>query len=1073
MISSLLEAAPPAGNPASVTPDFAPPVRLGLMTTDAVLSVEETSAAEDDVFLFPATLAQRRFWLLDQLVRGGNPALNIPLAMRLRGKLDHAALERTFNEILRRHESLRTTFHSERGQLFQAIAPVLTMTVPVVDVQDFPASERAQVPDHLLAEEMNRPFDLTHGPLLRARLVRIAPEEHLLLFPLHHIVADGWSNGVLTRELGTLYAAFAQGKGSPLPELLVQFADFAQWQQNVLAEGGFDAQLDYWRHRLAGELPVLDLPVDHARRPWRGQAAPGGVRSRRLPGELSQAIKALAVREGASAFMVTLAAFTVLLNRYSGGQEDVLIGTSSANRSRLEVENLIGLFVNPLLLRISLAGAPTFRELLVSVRRIVLDAFEHADAPFERLVEELQPRRLQVNFLYQNAFVQPARLPDLTLTPVSTGSPGALFEWMAAAVEDAEGITISIEYHADLFDAGTIDRVLANYEHLLGTVTTAAGLDAPISRLSMEPAGRPDAVALHAERRRLPDPSVRWIERCAGAIPADGPIQLRPGGTLALWDASSQPVPVGVSGEIYVLGLAAQPVRTGDLGQRREDGSLEWLGPMDQRHQVNGLRVDLRAVETALRAHPHVRDAMVTWRAASSNPPCLTAHFVSDGAPAALVSPAQLRAFLQESLPEDVIPAAFVLLHTFPLTPDGRLDEGKLPAPTAEVGTPTDDRQVAPYLTLHHQIMDIWRELLGVRAITIRDDFFALGGNSLLAMRMLYQIEQRFGKTLLPATLFQRATVEHLANEILRRDDGVASPDVVRVQENGTKTPIFFLHGDISGGGFYCRKLSADLGADQPFYALPPVELSNPLDDRPTIEEMAAAHLKTIRSVRAHGPYVIGGFCIGGLVGYELASQLAAQGETVERLLIIDAEPKNRRLETLRRTAAWLGRSRGYDANRQLYFFCRWHYLLARADRFLRLPGKQVAAALWRRLRGRGVSTSARVVETAPLVEETATSWFDPRTDVPLVFLWATGGYKALPYAGQVTLLLSSDLFAGADGGSPARAWRRLAPRLNTEALAGKHLECITAHVAGLAQTIRRCLSSGEARGAAFREKRG
>ncbi len=1059
MISSLLEEAPPGERSASPAPAFESPVRPGLTAATA------EPAAEDDVFLFPATLAQRRFWLLDQLVSGGNPALNVPLALRLRGRLDHAALERAFNEILRRHESLRTTFHSECGQLFQAIAPTLKMIVPVVDVQDFPAAERAQVPDHLLTEEMNQPFDLARGPLLRARLVRLAPEHHLLLFPLHHIVADGWSNGVLTRELGAIYAAFAQGKPSPLAELPVQFADFAQWQQNVLAGGGFDAQLDYWRARLAGELPVLDLPVDRPRRPWRGQAAPGGVCSRRLPGELSQAIKALAVREAASAFMVMLAAFTVLLNRYSGGQEDVLIGTSSANRDRLEVENLIGLFVNPLLLRVNLSGAPTFRELLGRVRGIVLDAFEHSDAPFEKLVEELQPRRLQVNFLYQNAFVQPARLPDLELTPLSTGSPGALFEWMAAAVEDPEGITVSLEYNADLFDASTIDRVLASYEHLLEAVATAAGLDGLVRDLPLHPPVETAAGAtvLHAERRRLPAASLPWIERALETAAANGPARTRPGVTLRLLDRHLQPVPAGVVGEIYVDGPTGDRLKTGDLGRQRPDAALEWIGPVDGQRRINGLRVDSRALEAALRAHPHVCDAVILWRADAQNTPRMTAYFVSDGAPAALVSPAQLRAYLKESLAEEVIPSAFVPLEAFPLTPDGRLDEARLPAAPPPAGAPAEATYDTPYLTLHHQIIDIWRELLGARSINIRDDFFALGGNSLLAMRMLYQIEQSFGKTLLPATLFRHATVEHLADEILKHNDGEASPDVVKVQEQGAKTPIFFLHGDISGGGFYCRKLSRDLGPDQPFYALPPVELSNPLEDRPSVEEMAAAHLKTIRTVRPHGPYVIGGFCLGGIIGYEVARQLAAQGETVERLLVIDVEPKNRRLEMLRRMTERLGRVRGLDANRQLYCFCRWHYWLARLDRFRRLTAKARAAALWGRLRGRA-QTPVPTASSTRVVEESETSWFDPRLDVPLVFLWAMGGYEAKPYPGRMTLLLSSDLLGGTkDGGKPTRAWRRLVPLLETKALAGRHLECITEHVAGLAQTIRLCLEQAAA----------
>ena len=1023
---------------------------------------EAVDEQDDEVFLFPATLGQRRFWLLDQLVSGGNPALNVPLALRLRGRLDHAALENTFNEILRRHESLRTTFHSEHGQLFQAIAPALTMTVPVVDVQDFPATERAQVPTHLMAEEMGRPFDLARGPLLRARLVRLAPDHHLLLFPLHHIISDGWSNGILTRELGAIYGAFALGKPSPLPDLTVQFADFAQWQQNVLGAGGFDAQLDYWRDRLSGELPVLDLPVDRPRPPWRGQAAPGGLRTRQLSPELASAIKGLAVREGASSFMVLLAVFTALLSRYSGGQEDVLIGTSSANRERLEVENLIGLFVNPLLMRIDLSGNPTFRELLGRVRRVVLEAFEHAEAPFEKLVEELQPRRLQVNFLYQNAFVQPARLPDLELTPVEAGSPGAVFEWMAAAIENAAGVRLSIEYNADLFDTSTVDEVLASYEQMLLAVIAPGGLDLAVLGLPLGRAGESSdapAAVLHVEHRRVPATSARWIERCWTAATSDVPGDSTcPGLRLHVLDRHSQPTPTGVVGEIYVDGLDESILRTGDLGRQRHDGSIEWVGPVGSEHRINGLRFDLRGLEAALRTHPHVRDVVIVWREIPPRPALVVAYFVSDGVPAALVSSSQLRAFLKESLPDDAIPEAFVLLDHLPLTPDGRLDEGKLPDPPEDHDADGGEKYDIPYLTLHHQIIDIWRELLGVRSVRIRDDFFALGGNSMLAMRMLYQIEQSFGKALLPATLFQRATVEHLADEILRHADGEESPDVVKVQEEGTKPPIFFLHGDISGGGFYCRKLSRALGDEQPFYALPPVELKNPLEDRPSIEEMAAAHVGTIRSVRPHGPYIVGGFCLGGLIAYEVARQLSAQGDTVEQTLIIDARPRNRRLTRLRRMAEWLGCTRGYDVNRQLYFFCRWYYLLARADRFRRLTMRQRAAGFLRRLRPGNATARAGDQEEAPTGDPSPTAWFDPRTDVPLVFLWATGDYVAKSYAGRLTLLLSSDLVHGAEGSDPTRAWRRLVPRLTTVELTGRHLECITDHVADLAATVRRSL---------------
>ena len=350
-----------------------------------------------------------------------------------------------------------------------------------------------------------------------------------------------------------------------------------------------------------------------------------------------------------------------------------------------------------------------------------------------------------------------------------------------------------------------------------------------------------------------------------------------------------------------------------------------------------------------------------------------------------------------------------------------------------------------------------------MRSVGIRDDFFALGGNSLLAMRMLYQLEQAFGKALLPSTLFQRATVEHLADEILKQDGSVGSREIVSLQETGSETPIFYLHGDISGGGFYCVKLSEGLGTEQPFYALPPVEMEYPLQDRPTIEEMAAAHVEVIRSVRPQGPYVIGGFCLGGLIAYEVARQLEREGEVVARLLIIDADPYDRRLATLRRAVEILARWRELDANRQLYQFCRWHYWLARWDRFRRLDFGTRRTAFSRKLTGLIHRRSSRTPVRTPKAEaaeagDPATAWFDPRLDVPLVFLWAMGGYRAKPYGGEVTLLLSSDLIGGAEGGNPTKAWRRYVPNLAVVELAGNHLACITEHVAALAVTIRRCL---------------
>jgi thioesterase domain-containing protein len=1055
----------------TIGPLLAQPVRPAFADRASALPADE----DEDVFVFAATAAQRRFWLLDQLVPGGNSALNMPLGVRLSGRLDREALGRSFNEIVRRHEVLRTTFHCERGQLRQLIAPALVLPIPLVDVREFPASERERLPEHLLAEEAQKPFDLARGPVIRAELVRVALEEHLLLITVHHIVSDGWSNGVLLRELGELYTAFVRGQPSPLPELPIQFADFCQWQQEHAAESGFADQMPYWREMLAGELPVLDLPTDRPRRPVRGHPPLGGVRHAVLSAGLVQSLKALAVSGGVSAYMLYLAAYTVLLSRYSGGQEDVLVNTPSANRDRREVEPLIGPFVNPLLLRTDLSGDPTFGELLRRVRRVVLGAFEHAAVPFEKLIEELPPRRLQANFLYQTNFIRPARLPDLDLVPLAVTSGGILAEWSASVTEDGAESKFSIVYNADLFEAATMDRVLAGYQRLLEAIAAPGGWETPISKLPVEAESAPaPGAALLAHRWRLPAESVRWMDAC---LAAESPAQAgefgraKAGIEILVLDRHLQPAPVGVAGEIYVRGMpdrgAESLIGTCDLGRRRTGNRIEWLGRVNEQVKVRGLRVDQAEIAAALRAHPHIVEAVVRWEDQDIGGPRLTAYVQGDGTPQAQIGHGQLRDFLRERLPEELIPANFMVVERFPLTSDGRLDVAALSEQAVRSGPGTAEKYDAPYLTIHHQLIDLWQQLLGLPHVGIRDDFFALGGSSLLAMRMLYRIEQIFGKALLPVTLFKEPTIEHLADEMLKNDEGKTAAAVVVVNDRGSKTPIFYLHGDFHGGGFYSMKLSRHLGPDQPFYALPPAELTDP-STPPTIQEMAAAQIRSIREVCPHGPYVIGGFCLGGLIAYEVAQQLTAAGETVERLLIIDAILRNPRLVRLRRATEFFGRRRGLSADAQLYLFCRWHFLLARLERWrsmalaekARVVGEH-AEALWRRL-GRalqGLRQRDRVAPGGGAKAEPEADWFNPRWDVPLVYLWSAGGYSPQPYAGATTVLLSKDLFCAAHHRA-RRKWEKYLGPVDVRELPGSHLACITEHVDALAETIVRCLET-------------
>jgi thioesterase domain-containing protein len=576
---------------------------------------------------------------------------------------------------------------------------------------------------------------------------------------------------------------------------------------------------------------------------------------------------------------------------------------------------------------------------------------------------------------------------------------------------------------------------------------------------------------------------VRWMDDCfkADATPGEGEFgRARPGVEILVLDRHLQPSPRGGVGEIYVRaageaasrslpGLArvehprkGSLFKTGDLARQRADGRIEWMGRADDQLSVHGLRVDTGEVEAALRGHPHVKAAAVLSRGAKDGERRLTAYIQSDSAAQAPFSPGRWRDFLRETLPEESIPADFVAVERFPLTADGRLDTAALPEATARSSPGAEEKENAPYLTIHYQLLDLWQQLLGVRLAGIRDDFFALGGNSLLAMRMLYRIEQIFGKALLPVTLFKQPTIEHLAAEMLKHEQDEPAAALVKINDQGSKTPIFYLHGDFHGGGFYSMKLSRHLGPDQPFYALPPAELTDP-SMPPTIQEMAAMQIQCIREVRPHGPYVIGGFCLGGLIAFEVAQQLRNAGEVVERLLVIDATLKNRRLRRLRGAAELLGRWRGLSADRQLYLFCRWHFLHARFERWWHMAPRAKAGAVRRRLGGQwrhwtrrsALAKAAAAGNGGPAQPEV--DWFDPRWDVPLVYLWSSGGYLPQPYNGPATVLLSRDLFRGRRQ-RELRVWTKYLGTPDVRELPGSHLGCITEHVDALAETIVRCL---------------
>jgi amino acid adenylation domain-containing protein len=466
----------------------------------------------------PLSFAQERLWFLNQL-NADSAAYNMHEAWRVRGPLNLEVVQQALNAVVQRHESLRTTFHSLNGQLRQVVAPQLTLSIVRHSVPASPTAE-AEMQALAVAEAQHR-FDLTVGPLLRLAVVVLNSEDHLLLLTLHHSISDEWSNSVFWRELAAFYTA-----GSALPELPIQYADYAVWQRTRLTGEAQEKQLTFWKEALTGELPLLQLPTDRPRPAV--QSYRGAFATRTFSLELLRGVQALAQQANATNFMVLLAAFYALLHRYTG-QNDLVVGTPIANRNRPEVENLMGLFLNTLALRTSVNGEASFAALVAQVREGVLRAFANPEVPFEKLVEALQPTRdlshhplFQVMFVYQQHSGPSLALPGLEVAPLFVDGGVSKFDVTLFVVETAHGLEVGMEYATDLFAAATIERLIGHFEMLLqGAVAQPNQI---VARLPLVPAAERERLLIEWNRTALDYPREAlihsFIEQNAQITPA-------------------------------------------------------------------------------------------------------------------------------------------------------------------------------------------------------------------------------------------------------------------------------------------------------------------------------------------------------------------------------------------------------------------------------------------------------------------------------------------------------------------------------------------------------------------------
>jgi amino acid adenylation domain-containing protein len=1376
---------------------FEAPTIAGLAETIAHLQTTHTQSlqitrrevSQQGQDIVPASLTQEGLWFLQQ-VEPESVNYNIYVVLRVQKVLDVAVLERSLNALVLRHDALRTTFGKQDGRAVQLIVPRLSITVPVRDLQELPEHEREAEARRQASTESQRPFDLTQGPLLRAMLFRMAPEESLLLLTTHHIVVDGWSLGVFLPELCSLYEAFEHDQLPEVPELPLQHADFALWQREMLQEGQFAEQFAYWEHQLANLPDALELPIVYLR--GAQVSTRGNTYVLTLPQTLAEDLKRLSRKLGGTPYMTLMAAFQTLLFRYTG-QEDLVIGTVAANR-QAETEALIGFFVNTLVLRTDLSGDPSFTTLLARVREVVLAAQAHQALPFASLVKAIRPERQGGrNPLFQvmmNFDTPLASLPGKwEVADLGNLTKTAQFDLSLEVQEGPERVVCRFEYSTDLFDEATIMRLASHWQTLLTGIV--AHPDQPLSTLPLlseqeqrqllvewnatrrpyplnqcfhqhfeaQVEQTPDAIAvicedeqlsyrelnaranqlahslrehgvgpetlvallaergipflifilavfkaggaylpldplhpaarlrrvielshcslvlastafaqtltqaleevpteqrpelLHCEQiqqlnqseENLPisntpralayviytsgstgmpkgamveqrgmlnhlyakiealtltnkdivaqtasqcfdisvwqllavllvggsvhiypdevahDPvalllqverhqvsiletvpsllramldseaikatnrpkleALRWLVPTGEALPVElcrrwlstyshvpllnayGPTECSddvthypiyevpdetqssvpigrpiPNMRLYVLDRHLEPLPIGVSGELYVGGIGvgrgylgderrtaeafvddpfgseagARLYKTGDLARSLPDGNLEFLGRVDFQVKLRGFRIELGEIEAVLNQHPAVRQTVVIAREDIPGEKRLVAYVEQQkdqNAPAT-----ELKDHVAKHVPTYMVPSAFLLLERLPLTATGKIDRRALPAP--EPGSNVvEEHYVAPHLPVERQLVQIWEELLTARPIGITDDFFELGGDSLLAVRLFDRIAQECGKKLPLSTLFAGATIEHLAKAlgVEIRIEGRAP--LVVVQEGGSRPPFFYLHGEWNGGGLYSRALARHQGPEQPFYLLEPYKFEG-LAVLPTFEEVAAAHLETMRRMQPEGPYFLSGYCNGGLLSYEIARQMHAQGLEVGLVLLMDPDfPARHGL--VRNVIRHLGKILRMDQEKQfVWFLCLQHvYRYLRFAHYRRSIHTELLKSLQKSQAGR-MPLILKLQALLPKVEILRQDWSN-------IYDWLVSNYTPDLYPGKLTFFWTSEEPERSDG------WQNIVQAKQEEVEIyinpGNHISGRTEYLPVLAERLRLCLSKAQA----------
>lgn len=843
--------------------------------------------------VIPMSHSQQRQWFLYQL-DPESPMYNEPVFMEIKGNLDVEVLERSLNEVVRRHEVLRTVFRRVDSQEVQVILHHSWAPLVVEDLTSLNQQEPNKKVDQVAREEARVPFDLHQGPPIRWRLVKLESYRYVLFVTMHHIVTDGWSIGVFMNELSILYNSFREGYNSPLPELPIQYRDFTLWQKSLFSSDYLQPQMDYWLKKLGGELPILQLPTDYERPSVHSYV--GGQVSYRLGKELLEDLYKLSARQGVTLYMTLLAAFNVLLYRYTG-QEDLLIGSPVANRNHKELEGLIGNFINTIVMRSDISGNPSFKEFLGRVKETALEAFKHQDVPFEKLVEHLQPERnlgqhsplFQVLFVLQNASKGTWLFDDFELRPLAVDIGVAKFDIKLQAEEGPNGLHLIMEYNADLFYKETIERMMGHLEVLLRSF--AENEDQSISEAP---------ILTQSELHQLLE---EWNNQ--GIHQLDSPAGLHATKFYVL-DSMQNPVPIGVVGELYFAGddlskdsfnlpelrderFVPSPFakkegwmyKTGDLVCYLPDGNLKFINKVDNRVEIDRYGIQLEEIAYALRQCKGVKEAIADVKEDAQGNKILIAYLVGG-----LGEVQHLRTELMKKLPQNLVPERYIWVDEISVSPDGKVDKKALELMAAK---PSDREFKITDVSkdkLEFEMLSLWKEILNNQEIHMDSDFFNAGGHSILVILLVARIAAKFKIDIPIPVLISARTPRRLCN-VIRSQVVMDSSRIVKLRDGNNQKQIFMVHP--AGGGVFCyMDLTSRINTDATIYGIQAIGIDT--DDEPLwdVTELVDLYLQEIYKMNHGKSIYFVGWSSGGTLAYEITRRLEEEGHSVEGLILID-----------------------------------------------------------------------------------------------------------------------------------------------------------------------------------------